>query len=87
MSHGGNNPQQSGNLIIEPEEIILGTEPVSCLLPINLSVYAACGKTVTVLSAITGELQVNIFMYCNLYIIIILPIGIDLFIDKINWVQ
>lgn len=41
----------------EPEEILLGNEPVSCLLPINLSMYAACGKTVTVLSAITGEMQ------------------------------
>ena len=42
----------------EPEEVVLGSEPVSCLLPINLSLYAACGKTVTVMSAITGELQV-----------------------------
>ncbi|XP_046678274.1 rho guanine nucleotide exchange factor 10 isoform X1 [Homalodisca vitripennis] len=41
----------------EPEEIVLGSEPVSCLLPINLSLYAACGKTVTVLRAITGEIQ------------------------------
>ncbi|XP_054286494.1 rho guanine nucleotide exchange factor 10-like isoform X2 [Macrosteles quadrilineatus] len=44
-------------LTAEPEEIVLGTEPVSCLLPINLSMYAACGKTVTVLRAITGEIQ------------------------------
>ncbi|XP_075237869.1 rho guanine nucleotide exchange factor 10-like [Lycorma delicatula] len=54
---GGQQHSPSGSLLIEPEEIELGSEPVSCLLPINLSVYAACGKTVTVLSAITGELQ------------------------------
>uniref|UniRef100_A0A146LF55 Rho guanine nucleotide exchange factor 10 n=3 Tax=Lygus hesperus TaxID=30085 RepID=A0A146LF55_LYGHE len=41
----------------EPEEILLGSEPIACLLPINLSLYAASGKTITVMSAITGELQ------------------------------
>ncbi|CAA9996465.1 unnamed protein product [Nesidiocoris tenuis] len=41
----------------EPEEINIGCESIACLLPINLSLYAACGKTITVLSAITGELQ------------------------------
>lgn len=46
--------------LAEPEEVVLGSEPVSCLLPINLSLYAACGKTVTVLRAITAEIQVPI---------------------------
>lgn len=46
------------NAGIEPEVISLGENPVSCLLPINLSMYAACGKHITVLNAITGELQV-----------------------------
>ncbi|KAI5744272.1 hypothetical protein M8J76_000700 [Diaphorina citri] len=41
----------------EPEVISLGEDPVSCLLPINLSMYAACGKHISVLNAITGELQ------------------------------
>ncbi|XP_072154270.1 rho guanine nucleotide exchange factor 10 isoform X3 [Bemisia tabaci] len=42
----------------EPETIVLGPDqPVSSLLPINLSLYAACGKQVTVLNAITGEIQ------------------------------
>lgn len=45
--------------LTDPEEIVLGSDPVSCLLPINLSLYAACGKTVTVLRAITGEIQVS----------------------------
>ncbi|XP_066901721.1 rho guanine nucleotide exchange factor 10 [Halyomorpha halys] len=40
-----------------PEEVSLGPDPVSCLLPINLSLYAASGKVVTVMSAITGEMQ------------------------------
>ncbi|XP_073969841.1 rho guanine nucleotide exchange factor 10-like isoform X3 [Rhodnius prolixus] len=43
--------------LTEPEELVLGPEPVSAVLPINLSLFAATGKTVTVLSAITGELQ------------------------------
>ncbi|RZF34560.1 hypothetical protein LSTR_LSTR017568 [Laodelphax striatellus] len=50
-----------GNTAQEPEEIVLSDsgEPVACLLPINLCMYVACGKTVTVLSAITGEKQKN----------------------------
>ncbi|XP_039297113.1 rho guanine nucleotide exchange factor 10-like [Nilaparvata lugens] len=50
-----------GNVHQEPEQIVLSDagEPVACLLPINLCMYVACGKTVTVLSAITGEKQKN----------------------------
>ncbi|XP_017761572.1 PREDICTED: rho guanine nucleotide exchange factor 10-like protein isoform X2 [Eufriesea mexicana] len=39
----------------EPFVITLGSESVSCLMPINASVYAACGKKVWVLNAISGE--------------------------------
>jgi len=39
------------------EDITLGPEPVAALLPINLSLFASCGKNITVLSAITAELQ------------------------------
>ncbi|KAL7293203.1 hypothetical protein TKK_0013347 [Trichogramma kaykai] len=39
----------------EPSIIGLGTDPVACLMPINSSVYAACGKKVWVLNAMTGE--------------------------------
>ncbi|XP_077288242.1 rho guanine nucleotide exchange factor 10-like protein isoform X5 [Arctopsyche grandis] len=41
----------------DPITINLGIDPVSCLLPINLSVYAACGKKVWVISGLTGEIQ------------------------------
>lgn len=46
-----------GWLLKEPQILNLGTEPVSSLLPINLCLYAACGKKVFVLSGITGEVQ------------------------------
>ncbi|XP_015598354.1 rho guanine nucleotide exchange factor 10 isoform X2 [Cephus cinctus] len=42
-------------LLRDPSVISLGTDPVSCLMPINSSVYAACGKKVWVLNAGTGE--------------------------------
>lgn len=41
----------------DPITINLGTDPVSCLLPINMTVYAACGKKVWVISCVTGEVQ------------------------------
>lgn len=46
----------------------LGTEPVSCLLPINAALYAACDKKVFVLCPYTGEIQVctvfKVFLLC-----------------------
>ncbi|KAK0174347.1 hypothetical protein PV327_010130 [Microctonus hyperodae] len=42
-------------LMIEPLIISLGTDPVTCLMPINDTVYAACGKKVWVLCGISGE--------------------------------
>lgn len=39
----------------DPFVISLGSESVSCLMPINASVYAACGKKVWVLNAINGD--------------------------------
>ncbi|TGZ53966.1 Rho guanine nucleotide exchange factor 10 [Temnothorax longispinosus] len=39
----------------EPFSISLGNDPVSCLMPINTSVYAACGKKVWVLNATSGD--------------------------------
>lgn len=48
-----------GNQSNEPDSIVLGPpEPVSCILPINLSLYVACGKNVHRLNAIKGEIQV-----------------------------
>lgn len=43
----------------EPFAISLGNDPVSCLMPINMSVYAACGKKVWVLNATTGDIVKN----------------------------
>lgn len=40
----------------DPLVISLGNDAVACLMPINSSVYAACGKKVWVLNAITGEI-------------------------------
>lgn len=38
----------------------LGSDPVSCLLPLNATLYAACGKKVSVHCAYTGEAQVKL---------------------------
>lgn len=47
-----------GSWMVHDGQVLnLGTDPVSSLLPINLSLYAACGKKVWVLSGITGEVQ------------------------------
>jgi Rho guanine nucleotide exchange factor 10 len=43
----------------DPFVISLGNDPVSCLMPINMSVYAACGKKVWVLNATTGDIIKN----------------------------
>lgn len=51
------NPVDGAWLLKEPQVLNLGTDPVSSLLPINLCLYAACGKKVFVLSSITGEVQ------------------------------
>lgn len=49
-----------GNQSNEPDAIVLGlSDPVSCILPINLSLYVACGKNVHRLNAIKGEVQVS----------------------------
>ncbi|XP_046596842.1 rho guanine nucleotide exchange factor 10-like protein isoform X1 [Neodiprion lecontei] len=42
-------------LLRNPLEISLGNDPVSCLMPINTFVYAACGKKVWVLNGNNGE--------------------------------
>lgn len=42
-------------LLRDPSIITLGSDPVSCLMPINASVYAACGKKVWVLNGTSGE--------------------------------
>ncbi|XP_023289860.1 rho guanine nucleotide exchange factor 10-like protein isoform X2 [Orussus abietinus] len=46
-------------LLRDPTVISLGSDPVSCLMPINTSVYAACGRKVWVLNAISGEITKN----------------------------
>ncbi|XP_069683969.1 rho guanine nucleotide exchange factor 10-like isoform X2 [Periplaneta americana] len=53
------NPQDGAWALKDPQTLSLGTDPVSCLLPINMCLYAACGKKVWVLSALTGEIQKN----------------------------
>lgn len=51
------NPVDGAWLLKEPQVLNLGADPVSSLLPINLCLYAACGKKVFVLSGVTGEVQ------------------------------
>lgn len=51
------NPVDGAWLLKDPQVLNLSGEPVSCLLPINLCLYAACGKKVYVLSGLTGEIQ------------------------------
>lgn len=53
------NSNDGSWLLKDPQTLTLGTDPVSCLLPINMCLYAACGKKVWVLSALTGEIQVR----------------------------
>lgn len=43
----------------DPFTISLGNDPVSCLMSINTSIYAACGKKVWVLNAISGDIAKN----------------------------
>lgn len=42
-------------MMSEPSVICLGADPVACLMPINSTVYAACGKKVWVLKGTSGE--------------------------------
>ncbi|KAH0561486.1 hypothetical protein KQX54_017066 [Cotesia glomerata] len=42
-------------MMSEPSVICLGPDPVACLMPINSTVYAACGKKVWVLKGTSGE--------------------------------
>ncbi|KAJ8918589.1 hypothetical protein NQ315_013094 [Exocentrus adspersus] len=51
------NPIDGTWLLQDPQVLNLGTDPVSCLLPINLCMYAACGKKVWMLNGVTGEIQ------------------------------
>lgn len=51
------NPVDGAWLLKDPQVLNIGSDPVSSLLPINLCLYAACGKKVWVLSGITGEIQ------------------------------
>ncbi|XP_018562299.1 rho guanine nucleotide exchange factor 10 [Anoplophora glabripennis] len=53
------NPIDGTWLLQDPQILSLGTDAVSCLLPINLCIYAACGKKVWVLNGLTGEIQKN----------------------------
>jgi Rho guanine nucleotide exchange factor 10 len=53
------SPEDGSWVLTDPQALSLGTDPVSCLLPINMCLYAACGKKVWVLSALTGEKQVG----------------------------
>ncbi|CAH0554522.1 unnamed protein product [Brassicogethes aeneus] len=51
------NPVDGAWLLNEPQIVTLGVEPISSLLPINMCIYAACGKKVWVLHGATGEIQ------------------------------
>lgn len=60
LSNGSLLLYRRGNQSKEPEIVVLGPDaPITCILSINLSLYVACGQQVFVMSAITGELQVN----------------------------
>ncbi|XP_059475439.1 rho guanine nucleotide exchange factor 10-like protein [Neocloeon triangulifer] len=41
----------------EPQSLLLGTEPVSVLLPINICMYVACAKKVWVINSLNGDMQ------------------------------
>lgn len=51
------NPLDGSWMIKEPHNVSLGVDPVTSLLPINLSMYASCGKKVWVLNSINGEIH------------------------------
>lgn len=51
------NPIDNAWMLQEPQILSLGSDSVSCLLPINMCIYAACGKKVWVLNGATGEIQ------------------------------
>lgn len=51
------NTVDGGWLLKEPHIVNLGTDPVASLLPINLYMYASCGKKVWVLNGMTGDIQ------------------------------
>ncbi|XP_066993749.2 rho guanine nucleotide exchange factor 10-like protein [Anabrus simplex] len=51
------HPHDGAWALKEPHSLTLGSDPVSCLLPINASLYAACGKKVWVLHGSAGEIQ------------------------------
>lgn len=53
------NPVDGAWMLQEPQIVNLGTDPISCLLPINQCMYAACGKKVWVINGATGEVQKN----------------------------
>lgn len=60
LSNGTLLLYRRANQAHEPDTIVLGPpDPVSCILPINLSLYVACGKNVYRINAIKGEIQVN----------------------------
>ena len=44
-------------LLKEQQVILLGTDPVTNLLPINSNLYASCGQMVAVLDGLTVEVQ------------------------------
>lgn len=44
-------------LLKDPQIVTLGNDPVANILPINMTVYAACGPKVYVLDSLTGEIQ------------------------------
>ncbi|XP_065214377.1 rho guanine nucleotide exchange factor 10-like isoform X3 [Planococcus citri] len=58
LSNGTLLLYRRANQAHEPDTIVLGPpDPVSCILPINLSLYVACGKNVYRINAIKGEIQ------------------------------
>nr|XP_022918364.1 rho guanine nucleotide exchange factor 10 isoform X2 [Onthophagus taurus] len=52
------NQHSDGSWILNnPIKITLGIDPIACLLPINMSIYASCGLKVFVINAINIEVQ------------------------------
>lgn len=42
----------------EPVVVTLDQEPVTCLLPLGLTMYCACGSKIWVVDSLTAEVQV-----------------------------
>ncbi|XP_025202453.1 rho guanine nucleotide exchange factor 10-like isoform X2 [Melanaphis sacchari] len=85
LSNGSLLLYRRGNQSKEPEIVVLGPDaPITCILPINLSLYVACGKQVFVMSAITGELQKNFTIHHGKNVNLLAHSGVGLWLSLMN---